>query len=177
MGQVAHEPLICPTAQAQKRSCQIHLLGRTWPLVRHALPDGAGGLGLQAPRARLPRRPVRSLGQGQEPETSSLQPGPGSVLAQRVALATDARVRTGHPPLCLSMTGRATDQLLVCGVKSAGEFKRRQRFTGQLCWVAPGITASSNAGSLPAWREYWGSETFAAEFKPPGTSRGAEGYL
>ena len=40
--------------------------------------------------------------------------------------------------------------------------------------MAPRITVSSNARSLRAWREYWGSATSAAEFQPPGTSRAAE---
>jgi hypothetical protein len=44
------------------------------------LPDGPGGAGLQAPRQHLSRRPVAALGQGEEPNTSRLQPGAGSVL-------------------------------------------------------------------------------------------------
>ena len=44
------------------------------------LPDGAGGAGVEAPRERLSRRPVRPLGQGQEPAASGVQPGDGSVL-------------------------------------------------------------------------------------------------
>ena len=42
--------------------------------VRGGLQEKAGGNRLQAPRAPLPRRPERSLAQGQEPEASGLHP-------------------------------------------------------------------------------------------------------
>ena len=43
------------------------------------LPDGARGSGLEAPRPRLPRWPVQSLEEGQEPEAPGHEPrrGPG----------------------------------------------------------------------------------------------------
>ena len=49
-------------------------------LFRARLPDGAGGHGLEASREHLPRRPVRSLDQGQEPAASGVRPCAGSVL-------------------------------------------------------------------------------------------------
>ena len=48
-------------------------------LFRHACLMGLEGHRLEAPREQLPRRPVRSLDQGQEPAASSHEPrrGPG----------------------------------------------------------------------------------------------------
>jgi len=53
--------------------------GRAGP-VSPCLPDGTGGAGVEAPRQSVPRWPVRSLGQGQEPGAYGIQPGDGSVL-------------------------------------------------------------------------------------------------
>ena len=51
--------------------------------VSPRLPDGAGGAGVEAPRQPVPRWPVRSLGQGEEPAASRVQPGHGSVWMSR----------------------------------------------------------------------------------------------
>ena len=53
------------------------------------LPDGAGGAGLEASREHISRWPVQSMDQGQEPETSGLQPRPGSVLGWRQGRCVD----------------------------------------------------------------------------------------
>src|SRR4029077_377267 len=52
------------------------------------LPDGAGGVGVEASPSAVSRRSFRRLGQGEEPEASGVWPGDGSVwfwLARRVA--------------------------------------------------------------------------------------------
>jgi hypothetical protein len=57
------------------------------------LPHGSRGFGLQAPRAPLPRRPVRSLAEGQEPEAPSVQPRRGPVLMNKIPSYTRRRQR------------------------------------------------------------------------------------
>ena len=68
------------TGYLARRVDGIHLalfeVGRDWSgPVSSRLPDGARRSGLETPRQPVPRRPVRSLGQGQEPAASSVQPG------------------------------------------------------------------------------------------------------
>jgi hypothetical protein len=51
-----------------------------WTKQPHEIAMGLEGLVSKAPRAHLPARPLRPLGQGQEPETSCFQSRRGPVL-------------------------------------------------------------------------------------------------
>jgi bifunctional non-homologous end joining protein LigD len=54
--------------------------GEIGPDVPRRVQHGPGGLGLKAQRARLRRRPLFALDQGQEPRASSVRAGAGSIL-------------------------------------------------------------------------------------------------
>ena len=78
-------PLITEAALRNRNSSRAARRRRAIGFQRPALPPASvpprpRGQGFKTPREHLPRRPVGSLDQGQEPAASGVQPGTGSVL-------------------------------------------------------------------------------------------------
>ena len=69
-------------------------------------PDGAGGVGFEAPREQLSWRPGAEMDQGQEPAASCLWPSPRSVQLSREGTISIIRRRAATTLPCHRQGGR-----------------------------------------------------------------------